>query len=111
MPVILAEATATGRDMGDMMEQESGVRVVYLDPLNRGDYSADSYLDGMRSNLELLIASLRGGRYRRVGCFGNSIEPCGLHCIRMTDIGGDGGRAGDTEKYQSSYPLRDIWPR
>ena len=37
------------------MEQESSVRVVYLDPLNRGDYSADSYLDGMRSNLELLI--------------------------------------------------------
>lgn len=52
--VILAEERY-GRDMGDMMEQESSVQVVYLDPLNRGDYSADSYLDGMRSNLELLI--------------------------------------------------------
>ena len=52
--MILAEERY-GRDMGDMMEQESSVQVVYLDPLNRGDYSADSYLDGMRSNLELLI--------------------------------------------------------
>ena len=51
--VILAEERY-GKDMGDMMEKESGVQVVYLDTLTRGDYDADSYLDGMRSNLELL---------------------------------------------------------
>lgn len=51
--VILAEELY-GKDMGDMMEKESGVQVVYLDTLTRGDYDADSYLDGMRSNLDLL---------------------------------------------------------
>lgn len=52
--VILAEELY-GRDMGDMMEKETDVRVVYLDTMTRGEYDADSYLDGMRSNLELLI--------------------------------------------------------
>ena len=31
-----------------------GVKVVYLDTLTRGDYSADSYLEGMKSNIEQL---------------------------------------------------------
>ena len=52
--VILAEELY-GRDMGEMMEKETDVRVVYLDTMTRGEYDADSYLDGMRSNLELLI--------------------------------------------------------
>ncbi len=52
--VILAEELY-GKDMGDMMEKETGVRVVYLDTMTRGEYDADSYLDGMRSNLELLV--------------------------------------------------------
>lgn len=51
--VILAEELY-GKDMGDMMENETDVTVVYLDTLTRGDYSPDSYLEGMRSNLELL---------------------------------------------------------
>lgn len=51
--VILAEELY-GKDMGDMMENETDVTVVYLDTLTRGDYNADSYLEGMRSNLELL---------------------------------------------------------
>lgn len=42
------------KDMGDTMEQESDVQVVYLDTLTRGDYDADSYLEGMRANLELI---------------------------------------------------------
>ncbi len=51
--VIFAEELY-GKDMGDTVEQEAGVRVIYLDTLTRGDYDADSYLDGMRANLELI---------------------------------------------------------
>ena len=51
--VVLAEVLY-GSDMGDMVTKHSGVKVVYLDTLTRGDYSADSYLEGMRSNIEQL---------------------------------------------------------
>lgn len=51
--VVLAEALY-GTDMGEMVTKQSGVKVVYLDTLTRGDYSADSYLEGMRSNIEQL---------------------------------------------------------
>lgn len=47
-----------GSDMGETVEKEAGVTVIYLDALNRGDYDADSYLDGMRSNMELLKGAL-----------------------------------------------------
>lgn len=53
--VILAEELY-GKEMGDLMESETDVTVIYLDTLTRGDYDADSYLEGMRSNLELLRA-------------------------------------------------------
>ena len=43
-----------GTDMGEMVAKQSGVKVVYLDTLTRGDYSADSYLEGMKSNIEQL---------------------------------------------------------
>lgn len=49
--VIFAEELY-GKDMGDTVEQETDVQVIYLDTLTRGDYDADSYLDGMRANLE-----------------------------------------------------------
>ncbi|MCD7920850.1 MAG: metal ABC transporter substrate-binding protein [Clostridiales bacterium] len=51
--VIFAEELY-GKDMGDTVEQETDVQVVYLDTLTRGDYNADSYIDGMRANLELI---------------------------------------------------------
>lgn len=51
--VVLAEERY-GTDMGEMVAKQSGVKVVYLDTLTRGDYSADSYLEGMRSNIEQL---------------------------------------------------------
>lgn len=41
--VVLAEELY-GTDMGEMVAKQSGVKVVYLDTLTRGDYSADSYL-------------------------------------------------------------------
>lgn len=51
--VVLAEKLY-GTDMGEMVAKQSGVKVVYLDTLTRGNYSADSYLEGMRSNIEQL---------------------------------------------------------
>lgn len=51
--VVLAEELY-GTDMGEMVTKQSGVKVVYLDTLTRGDYSADSYLEGMRNNIEQL---------------------------------------------------------
>lgn len=51
--IVLAEELY-GTDMGEMVAKQSGVKVVYLDTLTRGDYSADSYLEGMRSNIEQL---------------------------------------------------------
>ncbi|MCD8153007.1 MAG: metal ABC transporter substrate-binding protein, partial [Clostridiales bacterium] len=53
VPVIFAEELY-GKDMGDTVETEADVDVIYLDTLTRGDYDADSYLDGMRANLELI---------------------------------------------------------
>ena len=50
---ILAEQRF-GQSMGDTVEKESDARVIYLDPLNRGDYGKDSYLDGMSENIRLL---------------------------------------------------------
>jgi zinc transport system substrate-binding protein len=43
-----------GKDMGDTVSRESDVRVLYLDTLNRGDGSADSYLNGMRANIQTI---------------------------------------------------------
>ncbi|MCD8365051.1 MAG: metal ABC transporter substrate-binding protein [Clostridiales bacterium] len=51
--VIFAEELY-GKDMGDTVEAAADVTVIYLDTLTRGDYDPDSYLDGMRANLELI---------------------------------------------------------
>ncbi len=51
--VIFAEELYA-KSMGDRMEEETDVTVLYLDPLTRGDYDPDSYLDGMRENLQLI---------------------------------------------------------
>ena len=51
--VILAEELY-GKSMGDTVSCETDVHVVYIDPLNRGEYDKDSYLDGMEQNIELI---------------------------------------------------------
>ena len=44
-----------GTSMCEMIQREKDdVMTIYLDPLNRGEYDADSYLRGMRSNFELI---------------------------------------------------------
>ena len=50
---IFAEALY-GTNMCVMVQKEADVEVIYLDPLNRGEYEADSYLNGMRNNLKLI---------------------------------------------------------
>ena len=50
---ILAEELY-GADMCEMVQKEADVEVIYLNPLNRGEYVADSYIKGMRENLKLL---------------------------------------------------------
>ena len=50
---IFAEALY-GTDMCEMVQKEADVEVVYLDPLNRGEYEADSYIEGMRKNLKII---------------------------------------------------------
>ena len=55
--LILAEELY-GKSMAETVQKEADVSVIYLDPLNRGDYEADSYLLGMEHNIELLEAYL-----------------------------------------------------
>lgn len=55
---IFAEALY-GTDMCEMVQKEADVEVIYLDPLNRGEYEADSYIEGMRKNLKLIGEAFR----------------------------------------------------
>ena len=48
---ILAEALY-GTNMCNLVQKEADVEVIYLDPLNRGQYDKDSYIEGMRNNLK-----------------------------------------------------------
>ena len=54
---IFAEALY-GTSMCEMVQKEADVEVIYLDPLNRGEYEADSYVEGMRNNLKLIREAL-----------------------------------------------------
>lgn len=48
-----------GKSMCDMIQKEADVTVVYLDPLNRGAYEADSYIENMMKNLRLIREALQ----------------------------------------------------
>lgn len=50
---ILAEELY-GKSMGDTIRKESDAKVLYLNPLNRGTYEKDSYINGMKKNMEIL---------------------------------------------------------
>lgn len=41
-----------GASMCEIVQKEADVNVIYLDPLNRGEYHADSYIEGMRMNMK-----------------------------------------------------------
>ena len=51
--LILAEELY-GKEMGETIQKEADVDVIYLDTLNRGNYEKDSYLVGMQLNIDLL---------------------------------------------------------
>lgn len=55
---IFAEALY-GTNMCEMVQKEADVEVIYLDPLNRGAYEADSYIEGMRNNLKLIYEAFQ----------------------------------------------------
>lgn len=44
-----------GKKVAETIQNELDITVIYLDPLNRGDYSKDSYLKGMEKNITLLL--------------------------------------------------------
>ena len=58
--LILAEELY-GSGMGQTILQEREVSVLYLDPLTRGEYEADAYLEGMEAN-QLLLQEYAGKR-------------------------------------------------
>ncbi len=43
-----------GKDLGNTVEEETDAKVYYLDTLVRGDYKADSYLNMVQKNIDLL---------------------------------------------------------
>lgn len=51
--VVLAESTY-GKEMGDMIENETEAQTVYLETLVRGAYKKDSYLQYMRENIAMI---------------------------------------------------------
>ncbi len=51
---IFAEALY-GKDMCEMVQKEADVEVIYLNSLNRGEYEADSYIEGMRENFKFIL--------------------------------------------------------
>ncbi|MCI5620318.1 MAG: metal ABC transporter substrate-binding protein [Lachnospiraceae bacterium] len=55
--IVLAEELY-GKSMGDTVEKETDATVYYLDSLTRGDYEADSYLNGMEENIHILKEAL-----------------------------------------------------
>lgn len=55
---IFAEALY-GTNMCEMVQKEADVEVIYLDPLNRGAYEADSYIEGMRNNLKQIYEAFQ----------------------------------------------------
>lgn len=51
--IILAEELY-GSSMGETVQTESDVAVLYLDPMTRGEYDKDSYLTAMQQNMDIL---------------------------------------------------------
>ena len=46
------------KDMCNLIQKEVDVKVIYLDPLTRGEYDADSYLEAMRKNIDYMKSAI-----------------------------------------------------
>lgn len=55
--LILAEELY-GQSMGDTLQAEADVKVLYLDPINRGEYEANAYLKAMQDNIDTIHHAL-----------------------------------------------------
>ena len=55
--LVLADATY-GKKMGDVVDAESVAKTIYIDPLTRGEYYEDSYIDHMNENIDILERTL-----------------------------------------------------
>jgi zinc transport system substrate-binding protein len=55
--LVLADATY-GKKMGDVVDAESAAKTIYIDPLTRGEYYKDSYIDNMNENIDILERAL-----------------------------------------------------
>lgn len=55
--LVLADATY-GKKMGDVVDAESAAKTIYIDPLTRGKYYEDSYIDNMNENIDILERAL-----------------------------------------------------
>ena len=53
IPLIIAEKQY-GEKMAELVKNDTGVEVIYLDTIIRGNYDKDSYINAMKSNIELL---------------------------------------------------------
>ena len=51
--VIFAEELY-GSEMVQTVQREADIKVCFLDTLVRGDYSLDSYINGMQENIDIL---------------------------------------------------------
>lgn len=51
--IILAEELY-GKSMGDTIQAEADVEVLYLDPITRGEYEANAYIKAMQNNIDLI---------------------------------------------------------
>lgn len=57
-PAIFAEELY-GRKLAQTVQKETGAKICYLNTLTRGEYDLDSYIDGMRENMDILYRALK----------------------------------------------------
>lgn len=55
--LILAEELY-GKSMGDTIQSEADIKVLYLDPITRGEYEANAYLKAMQENIDMIHHAL-----------------------------------------------------
>ncbi|MCR5144880.1 MAG: metal ABC transporter substrate-binding protein [Lachnospiraceae bacterium] len=55
--IVLADETY-GKKMGDVVDAESDATTIYIDPLTRGEYDKNSYIDNMNNNISLIEHAL-----------------------------------------------------
>jgi len=58
VPLIIAEKEY-GEKMANAVMKETGAKTIYLNTIIRGDYDKDAYINGMKSNIELLKGALK----------------------------------------------------